>query len=406
MKHLKKQTLTTKLWGEYDTDELISSFTIGDDLKYDALLLKYDIVATKAHIRMLENIDILTNIEVEKLDIALDELEKKLTDNSFMIPAVFEDGHSFLEAFLVDKCGEVGKKIHFLRSRNDQSLVMMRLFMKQKLDDIHALTAEVIGALEKQAEKNKEMLMPGYTHMQKAMPTRVDTWLLSFAAGLTDALLLVNASKQIVNQNPLGSGAGFGFIGQQVIPNREITTQLLGFKKTQQNPMYCGLSRGLYELMILQSIQPVLSLMSQHASDLLLYTMKELSYFSLPKNLTTGSSIMPQKHNYDVFELMRGSESVFNSYVTQIYGIISHRTSGYQRDLQLTKKPFIEAIALVEEVLNVWILTINSLKTNKRTLSRAVSPELYATQKANEKVMQGMSFRDAYIEIKQELEQL
>jgi argininosuccinate lyase len=236
------------------------------------------------------------------------------------------------------------------------------------------------------------------------MPTTVGTWLGSYSDALEDATSQIDSVQKIVDKNPLGSGAGFGFIGQELQPDKRATTRQLGFALLQNNPMYCGMSRGNFELFTLQAIEPIMLLASQFASDMLLFTMSEFGFVSLPKNFTTGSSIMPQKHNYDCLEVMRGSESIFWGYIEQIHGLVAKKTSGYQRDLQLSKKPLIEGIALALDTITMWLLCAKNLLIDIDNLEESMSPEIYATAKANELVLDGMSFRDAYITIKKEME--
>lgn len=396
--------MTKKIWGDYKLLPLIEKYTKGDDLVLDGMLLPYDIQATEAQTMMLNELGIISASDVVKLKTVLGEILKQTQSKKFSIPTVYEDGHSYLEAKLIERCGSVGKKIHYLRSRNDQSLVMIRLYMKDQLSAIVGLSHSVADALLAKGEQFEGLIMPGHTHMQKAMPTTTTTWICSYADAIHDTLLNIESVIKAIDQNPLGSGAGFGFIGQDVQPNTAITTELLGFAKAQINPMYCGMSRGNFELMLLQAIQPLMLIASQFASDLLLYTMSEFGYFSLPQHFTTGSSIMPQKHNYDCLEIIRGKESIFWGYVEQIHGIVAGKTSGYQRDLQLTKRPLVEAMQIACETLSVWAIVSDNIQADVGNIQKALTPELYATKKANDLVSMGLSFRDAYTLIKNEME--
>jgi argininosuccinate lyase len=393
-----------KIWGDYELHPLIEKFTKGDDLELDAMLLPYDIAATKAHAAMLQFIGCVSVAELDGLNKALKAILKTAKSTNFSIPAEYEDGHSYLEAKLTEMCGDAGKKIHFLRSRNDQSLTMIRLYMKDKLLSVSSLSDTLEAVLLGKVSMFGGIAMPGYTHQQKAMPTTVDTWLASYAHAVKDAKQTIKAISKLIDQNPLGSGAGFGFIGQGVQPDTAITTKLLGFANTQQNPMYSGMSRGYFELLVLQAVHPLVLLVSQFSSDMLLYTMSEFGFMSLPKQFTTGSSIMPQKHNYDCLEVLRGNESIFWGYIEQIHGVTAKKTSGYQRDLQLTKKPFIEAMQLACDMLSIWILIAENIEINQEKIQKALTPDLYATAKVNDLVMQGMNFRDAYLTIKNEME--
>ena len=391
-----------KLWGDITPDKELEKFCVGDDLAVDTKLLPHDIKATLAHVQMLASLNLLSKNELADIENGLNELSKIVNKKGFKIPEKYEDGHSFIEFELHKSCNKLARKIHFLRSRNDQSLTMIRLFMQQKLELMTTKTASVIEALAEQSKIHKSQKMPGYTHMQKAMPTTVGAWLGSYLDALEDSLILQEATKHILDQNPLGSGAGFGFDGQKLQPNKEFTAKKLNFSEVQQNPMYAGLSRGYFEIILLQNLEPLVLLASSFASDLLLYTTVEFNFFSLPVSFTTGSSIMPQKHNYDVLEIMRGKESIYWGYVEQIHGIIEKKTSGYQRDLQLAKKPLIEAIQLVEDVLNIWEKVVENLEVNKKSLDKAMTPELHATEKVNNSVAAGGSFRDEYMKVKKE----
>jgi len=398
--------MESKIWGNYKVHPLIDKYTKGSDLTADSRLLKYDIEASLAHINMLFSIKVLNKSELKLLNNSLSQIKKNVDKDKFIIPEHYEDGHSYLEAELTAMCGETGKKVHFLRSRNDQSAVMLRLFMKDVLTKIETQIGDIVQNLQAQSAKNMNVPMPGYTHMQKAMPASVSMWLESYSDGLEDLLGSLKALKKIIDQNPLGTGAGFGFSGQKIQPHRDPVTKKLGFFKTQQNPMYCGMSRGYFELIYLQSLHPLSLLASQWSSDMLMFTMSEFSYFSLPKSFTTGSSIMPQKHNFDVLEIMRGQESSYWGNVEQIHGIIAKKTSGYQRDLQLTKLPFVQAIDGLSETLQVWLLVIKNLQINEENLKQSMTPELHATAQANDLVAGGQSFREAYLTVKKELENL
>lgn len=393
-----------KIWGDYDVDSHVNEYTIGQDLLIDAKLMKYDLMATSAHVSMLHSVGILDDEEHSIIQKAIKVLKLRCSKQGFAIPKKYEDGHSYIEAELTKMCGDSGKKVHFLRSRNDQALVMIRLFAIDILKEIDTQAQILQKSLGTVSSRHKGTHMPGYTHMQKAMPTTVDTWLESFADALVDIRLSSNVAA-VLDQNPLGSGAGYGFVGQKIKPDQKHTAKALGLKHVQKNPMYCSMSRGLYEFMVLSQLYPYMVLASHWAGDNLLFTMEEFDFVSLPDEFTTGSSIMPQKRNYDLYEIMRGNQSIFWGYSTQINGIIAKRTSGYQRDLQLTKKPFVEACEIVLATIKMWNKTVKNLKINKPNMKNAMSPNLYATGKVNDLVSQGITFRDAYIQIKQAIKE-
>lgn len=397
---------TNKLWQTNSGSGLlpiVESYTVGIDYKLDQQLLGYDILASKAHAQMLNKIGILTDDEIAKLEVALDDLYNKWQHGDFKVHKNQEDGHTAIEAYLTEKLGDIGKKIHSGRSRNDQSLVMMRLYLKDSLTNTSRLVQTLADAFSQAAVKAGDTPLPGYTHMQKAMPTTVATWLGSFADGFADASKIVSSPLPIIDQNPLGSAAGFGV---SLPLDREFTTARLGFAKTQQNPMYCGISRGLFELIAVQALLPTMVLAGKFAEDMLLFTTQEFSYFSLPNEFTTGSSIMPHKHNYDMFEIMRAKAHSFSSYTNQLYSIVSTIGSGYQRDLQLTKEAALEAFETCNSTVLILTEAIKNLQINHDKLNESITPEMLSVVAINELVDKGVPFRDAYIQVKNTLKPL
>jgi len=380
---------------------LVENYTVGDDYLLDQRLLGYDIHASEAHVAMLQSIGILTKTELKELNEALGSLYKEWVSGFFKVLPEHEDGHTAIEIYLTEKLGQVGKKIHTGRSRNDQALVMMRLYLKDKLAELAGMSTQVAMTYETAAKKAGATPMPGYTHSQKAMPTTVATWLCSFADGFADVQALLTATIGIIDQNPLGSAAGFGV---SLPIDRQHTTNSLDFQKTQANPMYCGLSRGLFELMAVQALSPLMVLAGKFAQDMLMFTTQEFNFFSLPANLTTGSSIMPHKHNYDLFEIMRGQVNGFGSYSQQLQAIACGTGSGYNRDLQLTKGITIAAIDSTMATLKVLELSVGQLKLNKDALVAAMTGELNTVAELNKLVERGVPFRDAYQVVKQGLQ--
>lgn len=391
---------TQKIWqtNEGKLHPLVETFTVGEDYLLDQQLLPYDIHASIAHAEMLENIGILNKSELEQAKNGLQEILEKWQKNEFIILKEQEDGHTAIEQYLTEHCGTVGKKIHTGRSRNDQVLVMMRLFMKEKLGELKALIEKLCGAFEKQEAKSKGIPMPGYTHMQKAMPTTVACWLNSYASALEDVFTMIEATNTVIDQNPLGSASGFG-IGNLKL-DRDFTTTKLGFAKIQENPMYCGLSRGYFESIVLQTLSQPMMLSGKFANDMLLFTTQEFNFFSLPDEFTTGSSIMPQKRNYDLFEIMRGNVKCFHANQQVVQNIVASIGGGFQRDLQLTKKPFIEGVTLCLVTLELWAEVVNVLRIHTKTLSDAMTKDLYVTNQVYEMVKNGHTFRDAYLAVK------
>lgn len=395
-----------KLWqasGKAKLHPLVEAYTVGDDYLSDQQLLGYDIAASKAHAQMLQSIGVLSNDELARLAEALDGLYAKWEQGAFTIEQHQEDGHTAIEQYVVEQLGDTGKKLHTGRSRNDQSLVMTRLYLKESLGQALTLASQLSGGFDLAADKAGGVVMPGYTHMQKAMPTTVAIWLASFADGFSDLQGLLVATREIIDQNPLGSAAGFGV---SLGIDREHTTKSLGFKRTQNNTMYCGLSRGLFELLSVQALSPLMVLSGKFAQDMLLFTTEEFGFFSLPDSFTTGSSIMPHKHNYDVFEIMRGNAHAFGSYVPQLQSISGSIGSGYQRDLQLTKAITLHAFSTALATLEILQEAVASLQINEDKLAASITPEMLSVSKINQLVEQGMPFRDAYNQVKLELHKL
>ena len=394
--------MAKKVWQADGSDlhPLVEDYTGGDDYKIDIDLIEFDILASKAHAKMLAEQSVLTNSELKCLIIALDELLAMIRKGEFTIDKSQEDGHTAIEQFLTEKCGEAGKKIHTGRSRNDQSLVMIRLFSKKSLTNIQQELDALVKAYNSVVLRAGKQNMPGYTHMQKAMPTTVGVWLGAYKDGFSDATHSLRRAIEYIDQNPLGSASGFGISNFE--NNRELTTKELGFASVQENPIYCGISRGLFENIVLQALSPVMILAGKFANDMLLFTTSEFGFVSLPAQYTTGSSIMPQKRNYDVFEIMRGNSKIFHTLQLQIQDIILGFGSGYQRDLQLTKKSFLEGISLCEQTVILLTELVSHLQFNERALGSAMTNDLFVTNKVYDLVNEGMSFREAYNRVKKQ----
>lgn len=391
-----------KLWdkkGGIKTNETVENYTVGVDHLLDLELLPYDIKGTIAHAKMLHKIKILTAKELSVLLGGLNKILSLWKENKFKINKSQEDGHTAVEAYLTENYGDVGKKVHTGRSRNDQSLTMTRLFSKKKLLEIKQEIQKLIKELEIKITKNGKIKMPGYTHMQRAMPSSIGMWLGSFHDSLQDDLILIEAVLKVIDQNPLGSAAGYG--ENTLGLDRKFTTKELGFKRVQENPMYCAMSRGKFENIVLQAISNVMFDLGKIANDLLLFTTKEFNFFTLPDSFKTGSSIMPQKKNYDVLELVRGNIAIFYGYQNQIENVIKNLPAGYNRDFQLTKEPYLKGIKLAQDTIEVMILVVKNLEVKKENLENACTPELYATDEALKLVKAGKSFREAYQQVKE-----
>lgn len=390
--------MTTKLWQTWaNLNSQIETFTVGDDYLIDQIFLPYDLMASLAHAKMLHKIGILSNEELKNAEKWFSEIGKKLEKWEFTIHPSQEDGHTAIEAYLTEHYGEVGKKIHTGRSRNDQSLTMIRLYLKEKLEESIKKVGNMIAVFEERVQE-APIPMPGYTHWQKAMPTDTYTWLGSFHDALWDRLNILKSLEPIFDQSPLGSAAGFGI---DAFPNdRDLTAKEMGFAKVQTNPMYCWLSRGLFEHDFFSALGNFLLILSRMNNDILLFSTSEFGFLSLPDTMTTGSSIMPQKRNYDVSELVRAKISVFFGYSDQIRNIYTHLMSGYQRDLQMTKSILINGYNLWTSIVDIMTLVVENIQFHEEKLRNAMTPELYTTDEVYKLVIEWESFREAYRKIK------
>lgn len=386
----------TKLWQDKKLDKKIESFTVGNDYLLDKKLLKYDCIASIAHSKMLKKIGILKPQEQAKLEKELNNIIK--LDKKFEIKLQDEDCHTAIENHLTKKLGELGKKIHTARSRNDQVVAAMKLYGKDELIKTLNLITNLITSLTKLSKKN--IAIPGYTHMQKAMPSSIKLLSESFIESLEDDLILLDNAINIIDKNPLGTAAGYG------VPlniDKNITKTELKFKENYKNSIYVQNSRGKHEGIILNVLTNIMYTLNKLASDLILFSMQEFGYFELPKEFTTGSSIMPQKKNPDVLELVRAKYSIVLGYEFQLKNLIANLPSGYNRDLQLTKEPLIKGIETTQDCLEIMNLVISKLKINKEKCKKAMTKELYATEKVYNLVKKGKSFREAYKEVKKKL---
>lgn len=388
-----------KIWnkGGQKINPLIEKYTVGNDTELDQVLVIYDCLASIAHAKMLGKIGILKSREVAKLQAGLNKIIELDKQGKFKIKLEDEDGHTAIENFLTKEFGEVGKKIHTGRSRNDQVLTALRLYTLDKLSVVERQVRKTIKNIEQKSRQGKSIKMPGYTHTQKAMPTTAGVWLGSFADALKDDLILLSAAKKIVDQNPLGSVTGFGEASLGL--DRNFTAKQLKFARTQNNPIYCAYSRGKFENMVLQALSQIMFDLGKLANDLVWFSSQEFKFFDLPDEFKTGSSAMPQKKNFDVLELIRGNASIFSGYQIQIQGVIHNLVSGYNRDFQLTKEPYLKAINLLAATVEISDLAVKNLKINKKELESACTDELYATEEAYKLVKKGMPFRDAYRQV-------
>lgn len=390
----ENKSVAMKLWErKYRLNKQVEDFTVGDDYILDQKLIKYDVLASIAHAKMLGKVGILKKDEVQKLIIELNNIIQLDKQDKFRILKEQEDCHTAIENHLTKELGDLGKKIHTARSRNDQVLTALRLYYKEELNDCKRLINGLIKAIEKFIRKYGEIEFPGYTHTRKAMPSSISMWGNAFIDSMQDNLKGVNFVRELIDQSPLGTGAGYG------IPlkiDRGYTAKLLGFRKLQENPIYTQNSRGKFESTILHTLTQIMFDLNKIATDLILFSMPELGYFELPKKFCTGSSIMPQKKNPDVLELLRAKYHIVVSYEVQIKNIISNLISGYNRDLQLTKEPTMKGLEITKQSLSVMTLIFTNLKGNKENCSRALTEDIYATEKVYELVKRDTPFREAY----------
>lgn len=397
-----------KLWYKSKTvsiDPIVEQYNAGDDIIYDQELIPYDIEGSLGYGKMLHRHGILSKEELGKLEKGMREIMELYKKGKFVLTLEDEDCHTKIENYLTEKHGDIGKKIHTARSRNDQVLVTMRLFMKEKLNILKKITLELADTLLDSAKKYEFIPMPGYTHMQKAMPTTLGTWYGAFVESLLDDVrILISINENLVDQNPLGSGAGYG---SPFSFDRDKLSKDLEFKRTQNNVIYCQNSRGKIEGMVLEACEQIMLTLNKLASDLLFFTTQEFRFFTIPDNVSTGSSIMPQKKNLDVAELIRARTATVVSCKHEITTNILNKISGYHRDGQEIKRPLFLGLRYTEMSLKAMGVVIKSIKPNEERLLEDMTPELFAAHKAFEMVKkEKVSFRDAYVKVGANLDKL
>lgn len=383
-----------KLWDKgYNTDNIVEQFTVGNDRILDQNLAKYDALGNKAHAKMLNSIGLLTDKELEDLLGGLDEIMASIEAGTFVIEEQFEDVHSKIEFELTQKIGDAGKKIHSARSRNDQVLVDLHLYTKDELITIKNLVKNVFDQLLVLAESHKDKLLPGYTHLQVAMPSSFGLWFSAYAESLVDDMYFVNAAFKIADQNPLGSAAGYG---SSFPINRSMTTKELGFETMKFNVVAAQMSRGKLEKSVSMALASVAGTLAKFAADVCLYMSQNFTFVSFPKELTTGSSIMPHKQNPDVFELMRAKCNKIQNLPAEISGIVNNLTSGYFRDLQLLKESYMEGIELLKENLTVLNFMLQHIEVKDGIVDDQKYDFLFSVEELNKMVLNGETFREAY----------
>ena len=394
---------TMKLWDKgFSTDKKIDHFTVGNDRELDLYLAQYDIIASKAHAKMLGKIGLLTDDETNALVAELDTIATSIEKGTFLIEDSFEDMHSKIEFLLTEKLGDTGKKIHTARSRNDQVLVAMHLYLKDELTEIKSQTKTLFNLLLKLAEEHKNVLLPGYTHLQIAMPSSFGLWLSAYAESLIDDLYFINAAYKVVDQNPLGSAAGYG---SSFPIDRTFTTKEMGFETMKYNVVAAQMGRGKVEKATAFGMASVAATLSKLAMDICLYMSQNFNFISFPDKLTTGSSIMPHKKNPDVFELVRAKCNKLQAVPNQLTLVINNLPSGYHRDLQLVKEIIVPAIQDMKACLEILTFSLKEIRVNKNILEDPKYDYLFSVDTLNELVQNGLPFRDAYKKMGQEIQE-
>lgn len=386
-----------KLWDKgISIDKKIEQFTVGNDREIDIHIAKYDVIASKAHAKMLQKIGIITVEELVELLGGLKVLETQIENGTFVIEPQFEDVHSKIEFELTKSLGEVGKKIHTARSRNDQVLVALHLYYKENLSIVKEKTRTFFTTLLELAETHKDKVLPGYTHLQVAMPSSFGLWFSAYAELMIDDVYLLNAAIQTVDQNPLGSAAGYG---SSFPIDRELTTKEMGFATLKYNVVAAQMSRGKSERTIAASLGSLCNTMSRFAMDTCLYMSQNFGFISFPDELTTGSSIMPHKKNPDVFELIRGKCNKIQALQSEMILITNNLPSGYHRDFQLLKENIIAAFEEVKDILDIFNYAIQQIIVKDVDVNSDLYKYLFTVDNINTLVVEGQSFREAYQEI-------
>jgi argininosuccinate lyase len=379
----------------------VETFTVGKDKELDLYLAPFDVLGSLAHIQMLQTINLLSSDELNVLQKGLKEIYKDIQSGKFKLDDDVEDIHSQVEIILTKKFGDTGKKIHSARSRNDQVLVDLKLYMRHEIEMLVHDIKEFFNLLIQQSEKYKTYLFPGYTHLQLAMPSSFGLWFGAYAESLVDDIIILHAAYEVVNKNPLGSAAGFG---SSFPINRKLTTQLLGFEDLNYNVVYAQMSRGKTERIVAQALANISATLSRLSMDVTLYLNQNFNFISFPDELTTGSSIMPHKKNPDVFELIRAHSNRMQALPNEIMLMAANLPSGYHRDFQLLKEHLIPAFENLHNCISMAILMIKNIEIKKDILLDEKYKYLFSVEEMNKLVLQGMPLRDAYKKIGMDIE--
>ena len=390
-----------KLWDKKNSgNDKIIEFTVGDDRLNDLYLIKYDIIASISHAKMLYGSNLLSEIECDKIINILNEMLSLAEAGKLKIDKEFEDMHSKIEFTLIDKLGDIGKKIHTARSRNDQVLVSIQLYLIDELNSIKKEVKSLFDLLINLAKKNKDIIMPGYTHMKAAMPSSFGLWFSAYAETLIDDIISLNSTIEIINQNTLGSAAGYG---TSFDIDRDFTTKDLNFKTLKYNSLACQISRNKIEKNTFDALGNIAFTLSKISMDICLYSGDEFQFISFPENITTGSSIMPHKKNPDVFEIIRGKCNSIQNLSNSASLTSTNLPSGYHRDFQLNKGKIISAVNDIKECIQILSYCLSQISVNRKILEKSNYENIFSVELINEMVLKGMPFRDAYLELKSKL---
>lgn len=392
-----------KLWQKDNTSvsELIEKFTVGRDKEFDLLLARYDVQGSIAHVTMLGEVGLMTKEESAKAIEALRVIASEIDNSQFTIHDNVEDVHSQVELLLTERIGDIGKKIHSGRSRNDQVAMDIKLYLRDEVQTIKNEARELFILLIEQSEKHKDKLLPGYTHLQIAMPSSFGLWFGAYAESLVDDLEVLAAAYQVVNKNPLGSGAGYG---SSFPLNRSLSTLLLGFSGLNYNSVYAQMSRGKTEKIVSMGLSCIAATLSKLSMDCCLYLNQNFGFISFPAELTTGSSIMPHKKNPDVFELIRAKSNRIQSVPNELTLLLNNLPSGYHRDLQLTKEILFPAVEELKACLQLTRLMLSNIEIKEDILNDEKYKYLFSVEAVNELVNKGIPFREAYQQIGNRIE--
>lgn len=391
-----------KLWEKnFEVNKEIERFTVGRDREMDLYLAKYDVLGSMAHITMLESIGLLTKDELTKLLAALKRIYKTCEDGKFVIEDGVEDVHSQVELMLTRELGDMGKKIHSGRSRNDQVLVDLKLFTRHEIMEVVDNVKILFDELIQKSNQYKNVLMPGYTHLQIAMPSSFGLWFGAYAESLVDDMLYLQAAWRMTNRNPLGSAAGYG---SSFPLNRQMTTDLLGFDSMDYNVVYAQMGRGKMERNVAFAMATVAGTLAKMAYDACMFNCQNFNFVKLPKECTTGSSIMPHKKNPDVFELIRAKSNKIQGLPAQIMLIMNNLPVGYFRDLQIIKEVFLPAFDELNDCLRMAAYIINKMEVNTHILDNPMYDPMFSVEEVNKLAAAGMPFRDAYKKVGLEIE--